>query len=122
MIEKGADNWNEGLRGACKRGNKEIVELMIEKGANNWNWGLRIACKGGNKEIVEMMIEKGADDWNEGRLFSSSIISCATCQASYWYSSTSLSAFTIALIYSSTGRVGPRFVVCWRRLFKGAEK
>ena len=27
---------------------------MIEKGASNWNWGLRSACKGRNKEIVDL--------------------------------------------------------------------
>ncbi len=33
---------------------------MIEKGANNWNWGLYGACKGGNESIIKLMIEKGA--------------------------------------------------------------
>ena len=49
-----------------KGGNKEIVEMMIEKGADDWNEGLIIACYEGNKEIVELMIEKGADNWNRG--------------------------------------------------------
>ena len=66
MIEKGANDWDGGLEGACEGGNKETVEMMIEKGANNWNEGLEGACEGGNKEIVDLMIEKGADDLNGG--------------------------------------------------------
>jgi len=34
---------------------------MIEKGANDWNWGLQGACEGGHYELAEWMIEKGAD-------------------------------------------------------------
>ena len=37
---------------------------MIEKGANNWNCGLDGACYGGHKDLVLLMIEKGANDWN----------------------------------------------------------
>ena len=53
MISKGANNWNYGLKGACKGGHKEIVNYMISKGANNWNNGLYGACKGGHIEIVD---------------------------------------------------------------------
>ena len=37
LIEKGADDWNSGLDGACKgsRDNINIVKLMIDKGASN---------------------------------------------------------------------------------------
>jgi ankyrin repeat protein len=38
----------------------EIANLMIKKGANDWNFGLRHACKNGHLEIVNLMIEKGA--------------------------------------------------------------
>jgi ankyrin repeat protein len=60
MIEKGAYDWNQGLRGACYGGHREIVDLMIEKGANDWNEGLCCACRYGHREIVDLMIEKGA--------------------------------------------------------------
>jgi len=60
LISKGANNWNEGLDGACFGGNKEIVELLISKGANNWNEALCSACEGRNKEIAILMITKGA--------------------------------------------------------------
>ena len=68
MIEKGANNWNVGLEGACEGGNKEIIELMIEKGANDLNWGLQIACNGGNKEIAKIMKQKGGnnDEYHDG--------------------------------------------------------
>ena len=65
-IEKGATDWNWGLRGACGGGHRELAELMIEKGATNWGWGLRGACGGGHQELAELMIEKGATDWNWG--------------------------------------------------------
>ncbi len=38
MIEKGANDWNWGLEGACSSGNLEIVELMIQKSANKCNY------------------------------------------------------------------------------------
>ncbi len=45
---------------------QELVELMLQKGANNWNFGLYGACRGGHKELAELMIQKGANDWNRG--------------------------------------------------------
>jgi len=33
MIEKGANDWNSGLRGACKGGKRELADYMSEKGA-----------------------------------------------------------------------------------------
>ncbi len=33
---------------------------MIEKGANNWNFGLGGACSGGHIDIVRLMIERDA--------------------------------------------------------------
>ena len=35
MIEKGADDWDGGLEGACYGGNRELADYMIEKGATN---------------------------------------------------------------------------------------
>jgi hypothetical protein len=32
-----------------------IRKLLIEKGANDWNWGLRGACEGGHMEIVKFL-------------------------------------------------------------------
>jgi ankyrin repeat protein len=66
MIQKGANQWNDVLREACIGGHMEIVELLIQKGANNWNWGLEGACLGGYMECVELMIENGANDLNCG--------------------------------------------------------
>ena len=41
-------------------GHRELADLMIEKGATDWNWGLRMACYGGHRELADLMIEKGA--------------------------------------------------------------
>lgn len=60
------DCWDSGLRGACRRGNINIVRLMIGKGASDWNGGLTSACDGGNFDIVRLMVEKGANSWNDG--------------------------------------------------------
>ena len=30
-INKGANDWNDGLRGACYSGNLELIKLMVEK-------------------------------------------------------------------------------------------
>ena len=32
---------------------------MVEKGARDWNLGLRSACQGGHRGIAEWMIDKG---------------------------------------------------------------
>jgi ankyrin repeat protein len=66
MIEKGANNFDEGLYTSSIRGHLKIIDLMIEKGTTNFNYGLRGACYGGQLDIIEMMIEKGANDFNEG--------------------------------------------------------
>ncbi len=66
LIEKGANDFNWGLRNACYGGYIDLVKLMIEKGADNWNQGLSNACYSGNKEIVELMISKGADFFTNG--------------------------------------------------------
>jgi ankyrin repeat protein len=45
-------------------GHIDIVKMMIDKGANDWNWGLRGACRSGHIEIIKLMIDKGANNWN----------------------------------------------------------
>ena len=64
-IEKGANNWNDGLRAACYEGHLPLVNLMIEKGANDWNGGLHKACCGGHLLLAKLMIEKGATPTQE---------------------------------------------------------
>lgn len=65
MIEKGANDWNQGLEGACYGGKMDPALSMIEKGAHKWGWGLHAACYGGNMDLALLMIEKGANTWNE---------------------------------------------------------
>ena len=52
--------WDKGLINACEHGHSEIVNFMIEKGADEWSVGLCEACKGGHSELIKLMIEKGA--------------------------------------------------------------
>ncbi len=51
FIEKGAHDWEYGLKGACYIKNLELIEFMISKRANV-NWGLEGACEGGHLEII----------------------------------------------------------------------
>jgi hypothetical protein len=48
---------------ACIDNRQSLVELMIEKGADEFNRGLRHCC--GNYSIAKLMIEKGATDCSE---------------------------------------------------------
>ena len=86
LIEKGANDWDWGLSGACYGGNMDIVQLIISKASkqntnqikylesqnngtiqtSDWNEGLSCACHAGHMNIVMLMIEKGANDWNTG--------------------------------------------------------
>ena len=46
----------------CKCCGIDIVQLMINKGANDWNWGLIGACQEENMDIVQLMINNGATE------------------------------------------------------------
>ena len=50
--------------GAAAGGHKELVQLMLDKGANNYNDGLAFAALGGHMDIVQLMLDKGADPNN----------------------------------------------------------
>jgi len=52
------------MEGAVKGGHKELVYFFIEKGACDWNRGMRAAATRGDKELVDFFIAKGADNWN----------------------------------------------------------
>src|SRR3972149_3334310 len=69
MIEKGANDWDGGLWGACRGGHYDLANFMIQKGANDWNWGLQSACQGGHRDLVNLMISLGATNWNWGLIF-----------------------------------------------------
>ena len=51
------------FRDICKKGDIKEILNAIDKGENNWNFGLCGACEGGHIEIVKLMIEKGATNW-----------------------------------------------------------
>ncbi len=52
----------------CLINSKYWINYFIEKGANDWNYGLRGACLGGNLDIVNTLIEKGAKPPKEYRI------------------------------------------------------
>jgi len=66
FIAKGADYWDQGLRGASSGGHRELVDFFISKGASDWRDGLWGASLGGHRELVEFFISKGADTWDWG--------------------------------------------------------
>lgn len=66
LISSGADDLNGGLHRACAMGHVEIIRFLIDQGAYELNRGLRCVCIYGYKEIVDLLIEKGANDWNSG--------------------------------------------------------
>ena len=47
------------LYDVCKSGDMDMVNIAIEKGATGWNEGLKGACEGGHREIVDLMIKNG---------------------------------------------------------------
>ena len=57
-------NTNTLLKQSCENGSMFMVKKAIEKGATEWNLGLRGACEGGHRELADFMIEKGATNAN----------------------------------------------------------
>jgi len=55
-----------GFKGACVAGNIGVIEFLIQRGCDNWDDGLECACYGGHLEIAKYMIKKGADDLIRG--------------------------------------------------------
>ena len=63
LIQCGANDWDEGLRGACMGGHSYITEFMLQHGANP-NLGLEEACQYNNPKMIKMMIQHGATTCN----------------------------------------------------------
>ena len=55
--------YSAALYYAASAGLKAIVNLMINKGATNWNWGLKAASIGGHLDMVKFFIDKGAKNF-----------------------------------------------------------
>ncbi len=66
LLNKGANDFDSGLVNACYSGNREIIDLMLSKGADDFNDGLSYACEGGHIDVVKLMIDKGATDFTRG--------------------------------------------------------
>ena len=55
---------------ACLGRNRPVIDWLIDHGANDWNQGLLGACKGGHLDLVKEMIQRGqrqhvSFDWDE---------------------------------------------------------
>jgi hypothetical protein len=57
IIQKGCNNWERGLQGACKGGHLDIIKLMIFKGAKDFVTAFNFACSGGNLKIVKFIYQ-----------------------------------------------------------------
>lgn len=55
MIEKGANDFNEGLVGACCMRNLEAINLMIEKGVINFDMAVETAYYNDHLDIMKLM-------------------------------------------------------------------
>lgn len=70
MISIGADNFIEGLSGACLGGHLFIVKFLIEKlnedAILSLNCVFHHACYSGNLELVKYMIANGVNAWESG--------------------------------------------------------
>ena len=63
LINKGANDWDNGLQGAVHNNDLSLIDFFIEKGAKSWNIGMYEAAYRDNKELVDFFIEKGANRW-----------------------------------------------------------
>lgn len=59
-----SEAYNDGLFGACYRGDWDLINWMIELGATDWDKGLAGACEGNKQNVALNMIDRGADNWN----------------------------------------------------------
>ena len=64
-IEKGANNFEEGLKFACQNGDIEMIKLMRKCGAKNVNNGLLSAISSDKIELAEFLIGEGANNFDE---------------------------------------------------------
>jgi len=66
LIKRGANDWDQGLYGACRGGQLDLAYLMLRKGAKDVNLGMNGACSGGHEGLGLLMIHHGADQWDRG--------------------------------------------------------
>lgn len=70
---KGVNNWNDAMFGACEGGHIHIVEYINEKIENDdevdWDLCLYIACDEDHSDIVDFLVnQKSINNWGEGLL------------------------------------------------------
>lgn len=63
-LEKGANDWNGALWGACKNGDRHMIDFLFKKGADHLNLALDGAVYNGDMDLINFIIEKGVDDWD----------------------------------------------------------
>lgn len=52
------DDYNFGLRGACRNGQVELVQRMLDAGADNLMLGLEGACRGNSIRVIDMLFQR----------------------------------------------------------------
>lgn len=65
VINKGANNWNEGLLGACGKGHVDLVKLMLYHGATNFNNAMvENVTNNTDIDIINILIKEGANNFS----------------------------------------------------------
>jgi ankyrin repeat protein len=62
--ERNIDVMNNGLYGACARGDTHIVRMLVNSGASDLNGGLQRASISDNLGVVKFLVSNGATDLN----------------------------------------------------------
>ena len=57
FIQKGANNWDMGMRGTARGGSLDLVKFFTDKGAKDWDWNIQ-HTKHGDKNLIEFFKQK----------------------------------------------------------------
>lgn len=64
LINSGATDFNQGLKGACSGNRIDLVKLMIEYGATDFNGGLRTNLEA-DSDIINLLLSHGANNYDK---------------------------------------------------------
>lgn len=65
LLGKGIRNFDDGLAGAAKAGNYDLINTMLGLGATNVNRAMICAAQGGHLDVVLDMVTRGATHRND---------------------------------------------------------
>lgn len=72
-LDKGANDFDLGMRMAAYNDDMNLVQFMLDKGATDFNSTLTIAIRRKNVDLTQLMLAKGANNFNEGLLVAAEI-------------------------------------------------